>query len=174
MILIPKVKEFNTAIDNVRNRECREACEQSKKVVKGSKYILLKNEANLKPKEVPKLRELLEINENLSTMYILKDYRKEIGNCTDHISAFVQLVKWRWIAEASGIPEAIRFAKRLFRYCYGIFNHCDYPISTGRLEGTNNKIKVIKRRSYGFHDNDYFALKIKQAFSGSYEQLFWR
>lgn len=167
------VKEFNKAIDKVRNREYREAFEQDKKVIKGSKYMLLKNDENLKPKEVPKLRELLELNENLSTMYILKDYLKEIWNCTDHISAFVELVKWRWIAEASGIPEAKKFAKRLFRYCYGIFNHCDYPINTGRLEGSNNKIKVIKRKSYGFHDDEYFALKIKQAFPGKNRHLFW-
>jgi transposase len=46
---------------------------------------------------------------------------------------------------------------------YGLLNHCDHPINNGRLEGLNNKIKVIKRRCYGFHDLDYFTLKIKQA-----------
>lgn len=39
-------------------------------------------------------------------------------------------------------------------------------ISTSRLEGVNNKIKVIKRIAYGFHDPQYFALKVKQAFPG--------
>jgi transposase len=48
----------------------------------------------------------------------------------------------------------------------GIVTHAAYPIHTSRLEGVNNKIKVIKRRSYGFHDPEYFALKIKQAFPG--------
>jgi transposase len=33
-------------------------------------------------------------------------------------------------------------------------------------EGINNKIKVIKRKAYGFHDLNYFGLKIKQAFPG--------
>jgi len=51
------------------------------------------------------------------------------------------------------------------RDAYGILNHCDYPIHTGKLEGVNNKIKVIKRKAYGFHDLRYFSLKIIQAFT---------
>jgi hypothetical protein len=47
-----------------------------------------------------------------------------------------------------------------------------YPIDTGRLESTNNRIKVIKRVAYGFHDSEYFALKVEQAFLGL--QLNWR
>ncbi|MCF7956956.1 MAG: transposase, partial [Phycisphaerae bacterium] len=41
------------------------------------------------------------------------------------------------------------------------------------LEGTNNTIKVIKRKAYGYHDEEYFALKVKQAFPGKvFNQLF--
>ncbi|MGI9043562.1 MAG: transposase, partial [Gemmatimonadaceae bacterium] len=42
-----------------------------------------------------------------------------------------------------------------------------YPLHTGRLEGINNKIKVIKRMAYGFRDDAYFILKIKGAFPGN-------
>jgi len=58
-----------------------------------------------------------------------------------------------------------QFANVLERYRDGIINHCDYPVHTGKLEGVNNKIKVIKRKAYGFHDLRYFTLKIYQAFS---------
>jgi len=58
----------------------------------------------------------------------------------------------------------------LNRYRYGILNHCDYPIHTGKLEGVNNKIKAIKRKAYGFHDLRYFTLKIYQAFYNSGEE----
>ncbi len=57
------------------------------------------------------------------------------------------------------------FAKTLLRYAYGIINHCDFPLHTGRIEGINNKIKVIKRKAYGFHDFEYFSLIIKDAFT---------
>ena len=49
----------------------------------------------------------------------------------------------------------------------GILNYALYPIHTSKFEETNNKIKEIKRSAYGFHDNRYFALKIKQAFPGN-------
>ncbi len=57
------------------------------------------------------------------------------------------------------------FVKQLRKYEYGILNHTDYPIGTSSLEGINNKIKVIKRKAYGFHDSEYFVLKVKQAFA---------
>ena len=59
-----------------------------------------------------------------------------------------------------------QFIKTLRRDEYGILNHCKFPIGTSRLEGVNNKIKVIKRMAYGVHDPTYFGLKIKQAFPG--------
>ena len=59
-----------------------------------------------------------------------------------------------------------QFIKTLRRYEYGILNHCNFSIGTSRLEGVNTKIKVIKRKAYGFHDPIYFGLKIKQAFPG--------
>ena len=54
----------------------------------------------------------------------------------------------------------------LEKYKYGILNHCKHPMHTSKLEGVNNKIKVIKRIAYGFHDLEYFALKVKQALPG--------
>lgn len=69
------------------------------------------------------------------------------------------------MASESGIPALINFAKMLMRFAYGIINHCRYPIHTSRLEGINNKIKVIKRKAYGFHDVEYFSLIIKDAFA---------
>ena len=42
----------------------------------------------------------------------------------------------------------------------GILAYYDYPISTGPLEGTNNKIKTMNRQAYGFRDLEFFKLKI--------------
>ena len=43
-----------------------------------------------------------------------------------------------------------------------------YALHTSQLEGINNKIKVIKRMAYGYRDDDYFFLKIRAAFPGSW------
>jgi len=61
----------------------------------------------------------------------------------------------------------VAFAKMLKRYAYSILNHCRFPIHTSRLEGINNKIKVMKRRAYGFHDLEYFSLIIQDSFARS-------
>lgn len=67
-----------------------------------------------------------------------------------------------------------RFAATLQKHRRGILNHCEYPMHTGRLEGINNKIKVIKRKAYGYHDDRYFTLKVKQAFDPEAKSLFGR
>ncbi len=74
------------------------------------------------------------------------------------------LEDWCGLARAVGHPAVAAFADMLERHRKGILNHCDYPIHTSKLEGINNKIKVIKRDAYGYHDERYFSLKVKQAF----------
>jgi transposase len=54
----------------------------------------------------------------------------------------------------------IKFANTLCAHKSGIFAYYDYPISTGPLEGTNNKIKTLKRQAYGYRDVYFFKLKI--------------
>ena len=53
-----------------------------------------------------------------------------------------------------------KFADTLQTHQDGILAYYDYPISTGPLEGTNNKIKTMKRQAYGFRDKEFFKLKI--------------
>jgi hypothetical protein len=62
-------------------------------------------------------------------------------------------------AESSGI-RMLKFAKTLRLHAFGILAWYDYPISTGPQEGTNNKIKTMKRQAYGFRDPEFLRLKI--------------
>ena len=52
------------------------------------------------------------------------------------------------------------FADTLDRHRAGILAYYDFPISTGPLEGTNNKIKTLQKQAYGFRDTNFFKLKI--------------
>jgi len=67
-----------------------------------------------------------------------------------------------WIARArsSGIKMLDNFANTMARHRAGILAYYDYPISTGPLEGTNNKIKTLQKQAYGFRDMEFFKLKI--------------
>lgn len=160
------VKQFNRVMNTIRNREYRKAIKEHKRVIKGSRYILLKNKKNLKESEKQHLKELININKNISTTYILKDLLKELWKYKYPKSAKKALDNWTKIAIESGIPEMIRYAKKLNKYSYGIISHCKYQINSGKIEGTNNTLKVIKRTAYGYLDTNYFILKCKQAFPG--------
>lgn len=159
------VSAFGKVIDKVRNIEYRKANKEGKEVIKGSKYLLLKNKENLLEKEKPRLKALLKLNEALTVAYILKDYLKKLWKYKYVKCAEDFLQHWCSLAEQSNTRPLIAFAKTLKKYSYGIINHCRFPIHTSRLEGINNKIKVIKRKAYGFHDVEYFSLIIKNAFA---------
>ena len=158
------VAAFGRVIDKVRMDEYRKASHENKDVFKGAKYLLLKNRPRLKSNERAHLAELLSLNQNLFILAILKDKLKTLWKYKRRAWAFKALVAWCAIARLVGHKAVDTFAKRLENYSYGIMNHCEYPIHTSRLEGVNNKIKVIKRKAFGFHDNNYFILKVKQAF----------
>ena len=95
---------------------------------------------------------------------ILKDQLKHIWFYKSRTWAGKALDHWCALARSLNHRALSKFAKMLECHRYGILNHCDYPIHTSVLEGVNNKIKVIKRKAYGFHDIRYFTLKIYQAF----------
>jgi len=160
-------KYSREVVDVVRLEEAKKQDEAGRKLIKGSRYLLLKNEANLRESQRQDLQVLLAANETLNTVYVLKDQLKQIWSYTDPAWARQALERWCGLAEQSGITALATFARNLGRHENGIVNHSLYPIHTGRLEGINNKIKVIKRQAYGFRDDAYFILKIKGAFPGS-------
>jgi transposase len=160
-------KYSREVVDVVRLEEAKKQDEAGRKLIKGSRYLLLKNAPNLLTSQRKALRELLAANEALNTVYVLKDQLKRIWDYKHPTWARKALDQWCALAHASGIPALATFARNLCRHEKGIVNHCRYPIHTGRLEGINNKIKVIKRQAYGFRDDAYFILKIKGAFPGT-------
>ena len=80
------------------------------------------------------------------------------------LNAGVRKVCW---LDAYEIPALIQFAKRLKGYWRGIVSRVCWPMHTGQLEGTNNRIKVIKRMAYGYRDSEFFFMKIKSVFPGN-------
>jgi transposase len=66
----------------------------------------------------------------------------------------------------------LKFATTLLAHKFGILAWYEYQISTGKIEGINNKIKTMKRQAYGYRDQEFFELKIlalndkNYAFSG--------
>lgn len=154
-------------IDRVRIDEYQKASASDKTVIRGSKYLLLKNRQNLDHdrSEPARLVELLDINHRLNLIYILKEDLKRLWTYKSRSWAKKWFDAWCARALEAGIKPLILFTKKLMRHEESVLAHCDYPIHTSVIEGINNKIKVIKRIAFGFRDFEYFALKIRGAFN---------
>ena len=138
----------------------------SRRLVKSSRWLLLKNRDSLRPGEDTTLDELLAANRGLFVVYVMRDALKELWRYRHPGYARRAWVSWYRKALRSGLEPLRRFARRLRPYLSGILAHCRYPLGTNLIEGINNKIKVIKRMAYGFRDDAYFFLKIRAAFPG--------
>ena len=156
-------------IDRVRVEEANRVRndELGRKVIKGSRWLLLRNHENIEKRDDRvRLRDLLAANRKLATVYILKDDLKHLWEYHYSGAALRFWNGWYSRAVRSRIAPLVKFAKNLKAHLSTILAHCRWRLSTSLLEGINNKIKVIKRMAYGFRDDEYFFLKIRAAFPG--------
>jgi len=136
-----------------------------RRIIKGTRWVLLRNKANLTGAERVRLQEGLAMNRHLWVVYVLKDALKELWRYKYVGAALRAWDEWYGWAIRSRIPALVIFARNLKPKLPGILAHCHFPLHTGILEGINNKIKVLKRMAYGFRDDAYFFLKIRAALS---------
>jgi transposase len=157
------IKLFNDKLSDLRRQLYREATDlMQKSVLKGTRWLLLKNPENLDAEkdEKQRLKEALALNEPLATAYYLKDDLRRFWNQPGKAFATTFLNGWIRRAESSGIKILQQMAKTLAAHRTGLLAYYDVMISSGPMEGTNNKIKTMKRQAYGFRDMEFFKLKI--------------
>ncbi|HEX2224647.1 MAG TPA: ISL3 family transposase [Thermoanaerobaculia bacterium] len=157
------IKLFNGKLSDLRRALHREATDLlHKRVLKGTRWLLLKNPENLDEArdEKRRLEEALALNRPLAVAYYLKEDLRRFWEQPGKRSAGAFLTGWLRRAEASGVKMLRQMAKTLAAHRSGLLAYYDYPISTGPLEGTNNKIKTLSRQAYGFRDREFFKLKI--------------
>jgi transposase len=157
------VKLMNEHITSIRRNLYHEITDVlQKQALKGVRWILLKNPENLNEKhdEKQRLEEALRLNEPLATAYYMKEDLRQIWSQPDQQTAATILDGWIKTAMNSGLAPLVKMGKTLQVHRYGILNWYDHPISSGPMEGTNNKIKTLKRHAYGFRDLEFFKLRI--------------
>jgi transposase len=158
-------------IDRVRVDEAARARRNpaARKVIKGVRWLLLRNRGNVTREDRVRLDELLAANRRLAAVYVLKDDLKHLWEYTYPGAAVRFFEDWYHRAIRSRIEPLKTFARRLREKVPGILAHCRFPLHTSLLEGVNNKIKVLKRMGYGYRDDGYFFLKVMAAFPGNPE-----
>jgi len=157
------IKLFNEKLSAFRRELYHQlTSDHDRKILKGTRWLLLKNPENLDPQrnEIERLQEALHLNAPLATAYYLKEDLRQIWTQCNKRTARRVLRDWLARARASGIRMLAQFADTLEEHQAGVLAYYDYPISTGPLEGTNTKIQAMKRQAYGFRDHEFFKLKI--------------
>jgi transposase len=157
------IKLYNEKLSAFRRELYRELTdEHDRKILKGTLWLLLKNPENLDDErnETQRLADALELNTPLTIAYYLKEELRQIWWQDSKAAARRLLDAWIRRAEATGIGMLKRFAATLQEHRDGILAYYDCRISTGPLEGLNNKIQAMKRQAFGFRDIEFFKLKI--------------
>ncbi len=157
------VKLMNEKLSDLRRELYREASTSSERgILKGTRWLLMKNPENLSEdrNETTRLEEAMKLNAPLATAYYLKEELRQFWEQPWKYSAKMFLNSWCARATSSGIKQMVTMAKTIRSHAEGILNYYDHPISTGPLEGTNNKIKTIQRQHYGIRDREYFKLVV--------------
>ena len=165
------IKLLNEKLSQLRRDLYRQATDDlQKKVLKGTRWLLLKNHENLDPKkgEPQRLKDALRLNESLAIAYYLKEDLGQIWEQLGPFSAKLKLLDWYHQAMASGVRILQDFARTLLAHSHGILAWYDFPISNGPLEGTNNKIKTMNRQHYGLRDQEFLKLKLYQLHETKY------
>lgn len=156
------VKLMNEKLDDIRRTQYHmEKDINKRKVLKGTRYLLLSNGTDIFDKEYKtRLDNALDMNKPLSQAYYLKEQLREIWTQINKEEAEKVMLDWVKQAQESKIPQLIKMANTIMAHRTGILAWYDCHISTGKVEGINNKIKVMKRTAYGFRNQRYFELRL--------------
>lgn len=166
------IKLFNEKLSEFRRALYHELTDKlGRDILKGTRWLLLKNPENLDDEkdEWQRLQDALDLNTPLATVYYMKEDLRQFWDQPDKATARRVLGDWIKRATASGIRVLQKMADTLSLWRNGLLGYYDHPISTGPLEGINNKIKTMKRQAYGFRDQEFFKLKILGIHETHYE-----
>lgn len=148
------------AMDESRRDLYHQLKGEEKKVVKGTRFLLLHGLENLKESGINRLAALMEANEPLYAAYLLKEDLRMFWNLPDAKAGKAFLDDWIQVARGLGNRHFDKLADTLDSHRPGLLSYFKHRITTGPLEGLNNKIKVLKRQAYGYRDMAFFKLRL--------------
>ena len=152
-------KAVNEELKKLKNQEKKRHPE----VMKGSHYPLLKNQKDLTDTQQEKLAQVYETCPTLKMAHRLKECLRQIFEYPSTKEKAIQrLQKWSRIAQKEHLFP--KFLKTLSNWMDKIANYFRQRTTSGMVEGINNKIKLIKRRAFGFRNFGNFRLRVIVAF----------
>lgn len=160
------LRHLSAAMDQVRRSEYKRVNEKERRFIKGQRYTLLSNRANLSLEGRRSLKLLLKANSRLHKAYLLKESFGQLWDYNSPTWARKFFENWKSQLRWSRLEPFKKFASMIERHWDGIVSYChpENKVSLGFMEGLNNKIRVIQRRAYGIRDQEYLRLKVITSF----------
>src|SRR5690606_17964083 len=131
------MKNYSKALMNQRRIEFRKANKSGKDLLKGTHYLVLKNADKLNEKQAQKLQRLLHENNNLNTLYVMKEQLQTLWESTSIEQMRERLEAWCQLADDSPMHYLRKFAKSLRKHALGICNYAKYKLTSARIEAGN-------------------------------------
>jgi transposase len=156
------LRHLGEALDKVRKQEYARLTGDSRKFIKGQKYVLLSHRENLTSEGKQNLQLLLKANKRLNTAYLLRESFDQLWTYRSEVWARKFFDNWKAQLRWQRLEPYEKFAEMIEKHWDGIAAYCkpENKIALGFVEGLNNKIRVIQRRAYGLRDEEYLKLKI--------------
>ena len=151
------IRHLLEAVNRVRKQEARQQEKINPDLLRGAKYIFLKNPWNLTPRQKERLGFLEKMNLKINRAYLLKESFRQLWDYHDIDEAKCFLKKWFWLATHSRLRPMRDFAWLLRRHEENILTYFDLPIDNGAVEAMNNNAKVISHRAHGFRTGKWFS-----------------
>lgn len=154
------IRQVTWAIENVRKRIQKTMPVNLRKYYKRSRKLILTRYHKLKEENKKAADLMLLYDDDLRQAHHLKEWFYEI--CQSDKYSYQRTAFYDWIisAEKSGIPEFMKCANTYRNWSKEIKNAFKYNYTNGPTEGFNNKIKVLKRVSYGLKNFERFRNRI--------------
>jgi transposase len=138
------MKNLTDAITKARRTIQKQADEATQAVLKGGRWLLVKNRENLTAEETAQLTQMLTVSPDLKTCYELKEtFHTWFAESADRESAASGLRDWQAKAKATGLRSLQAFVKTLDNWRESILNYFIGRHSNGFAEGGNLKIKWV-------------------------------
>ncbi len=159
------MKNLTDAVTKARRTIQRQADEGTQAILKGGRWLLVKNREDLTADEAEQLAQMLTVSPELKTCYELKeDFRAWFAESADRAARWRRLGDWQAKAKATGLRSLQAFVRTLDNWRESILNYFNGRYSNGFAEGVNLKIKLLNRRGFGYRNFEHFRLHVLVAF----------
>jgi len=159
------IRQTVWAFEAIRKEVQKHLKPEMRKYFKRSRSLLIKRFDTLKPEQKQAVNIMLWYSAELCEAHAAKEWFFRVLDTENPTLLKKEFLTWLNSVDTSDLQPFRRCVRTYFRWKDGIFNSLSAPFTNGFTEGCNNKIKVLKRNAYGYHNFSRFRNRILHIFS---------